>query len=632
MRIVFFAILLFFTKIPFAQQPYTLDRIPDSLKQDVNAVYFLNEIYYKIESSSSLQIKEHKIVTILNREGKQHGVVQVLVDKLMKLEEAEVIVFDATGKQVEKYKKRDFKLYGAHDGISLATDNQVYDLDYPVPGYPHTVEISYTLNLSGYIDIPPFFFGSSDASFLNSQFIIETSTSNDIQYKTYNFDQKPVVTKNNSGTVYRWKLSNLKKPYSETSCYGSEVTTPWVDVAPLTFKYDGYAGSLKNWKEFGSMFYPFYEEKEPFSSERKAFFQSIAAKGNTQKEKIELLYHYLQKETRYVSIQFGIGGYKPFPVSFTEEKKYGDCKGLTHYMKNILQAAGIKSYAALINAGSNRYPVDPAFAGNRFNHVILCVPGEKDTIWLECTSKQTRTGRLSNFTENRYALLLTEDGGKLVRTPDSRADDNIWQNYTMVDLYEDGSAILKSKLFVTGEFKEVVYTYMLNKTKDDLKKVLVGYFAYKNPDDLELKVTGDSAGGYILELALAYSKYYDFKAGSKHFFPVYASQFTDEDMKPSERRKFDYVFDYPYSKTEQTIIRLPASFTKESIPPPKTIKNQFLDYKNEISFDESTRTISMHTQLTIGKHIIPAPAYNDVAVAMEYIKKADNHKIILKKD
>ena len=95
---------------------------------------------------------------------------------------------------------------------------------------------------------------------------------------------------------------------------------------------------------------------------------------------------------RYVSIQLGIGGFKPSAAKFVDEKKYGDCKALTNYMKNLLSVVGIASYPALINAGYNKYPADTRFPSDPFNHVILCVPMEKDTVWLECTSNNAKAG------------------------------------------------------------------------------------------------------------------------------------------------------------------------------------------------------------------------------------------------
>ena len=67
----------------------------------------------------------------------------------------------------------------------------------------------------------------------------------------------------------------------------------------------------------------------------------------------------------------------PFPATFVDEKKYGDCKALSNYMRALLKAVDIPSYYALIRAGENEEPADFDFPHNNFNHAILCVPFKK---------------------------------------------------------------------------------------------------------------------------------------------------------------------------------------------------------------------------------------------------------------
>ena len=609
---------------------YSSLTLPDSLKKDANAVYHLEEMFVDIQSSSKMTIRLHTIVSVLNKNGLHHSVIRIGVDKLRKLEDVNVKVYNESGIEISRYKKKDFKLEGTYDGVTLASDDKLYELDFPVPGVPCTIETDYTLEVSGYIDIPSWYFGTPAESFKTSRYTLRTAVP--VNYKTYNSSVKPIITQDAGYTVYKWEMNNCPVPEREPGSYGSKIFMPWIDISPTQFSYDGYPGSLTNWKEFGKWSYPFYEEQNPFPEDRVNTFKMLVQEAKTEKEKISILYKYLQKETRYVSIQYGIGGFKPFPVSFAEKKKYGDCKGLTHYMKNILNAVGIKAYAALINAGANQLPVDPFFASSEFNHVILCVPLQNDTVWLECTGKQTLPGVLGNFTENRNALLITENGGVLVKTPASKSINNQWIAKSDVKVFDDGGALVHSRIFVSGEFWDYIYSYTEAKSKDDIKKALVNAFGYKAPDDLELKMLGDSSDGHLIEINLAYGQFFDFKAGAKLFFPIRHYKLNDETIKPAEERKYQYLFDFPYIKTDSTTYQLPAILKKESVPAAKEIKNEFVQYKNDVQLNEATLELKVITHLLLNNHIIPPKQFNAVANSFEAIKKDEAQKIVLKKE
>ncbi|MDQ6723014.1 MAG: hypothetical protein M3Z01_01935, partial [Thermoproteota archaeon] len=92
------------------------------------------------------------------------------------------------------------------------------------------------------------------------------------------------------------------------------------------------------------------------------------------------------------------------------------------------------------------YPSDP------FNHVILCVPFDKDSIWLECTSNSNEFGVLGAFTENKNALLLTENGGVLISTPKSRSNENILNIKTKIYLDDQGGSKTTSSIYCRETF------------------------------------------------------------------------------------------------------------------------------------------------------------------------------------
>ena len=158
----------------------------------------------------------------------------------------------------------------------------------------------------------------------------------------------------------------------------------------------------------------------------------------------------MQENTRYVSIQLGLGGWQSYDPEYVYKNGYGDCKALSNYVQRMLEAVGITAYPVLIRAGEYAPDIVPEFSGNQFNHVILCVPDQKDTIWLECTVNNFPAGYLGQFTEDRYALLISPEGGHLVRTPTSPPEANRQIRKAKVVLDRNGNALVDAEVTTTG--------------------------------------------------------------------------------------------------------------------------------------------------------------------------------------
>ena len=225
---------------------------------------------------------------------------------------------------------------------------------------------------------------------------------------------------------------------------------PCIIFGPTEFQMDDYKGNMSSWQEFGKFVYTLKQGRDVLPDPIKQKVHELTDGIPDIMNKIKTLYNYLQKNTRYISIQLGIGGWQPFDAKYVANKSYGDCKALTNYMFRLLKEAGIPSYYTLVRAGRNEGYITDDFPSQQFNHVILCIPLQKDMTWLECTSQTLPAGYLSDFTCNRYALLVNEEGGRLVRTITYGLKENLQNRRIGLVLNEEGTLDVKLQHDMAG--------------------------------------------------------------------------------------------------------------------------------------------------------------------------------------
>ncbi len=422
------------------------------------------------------------------------------------------------GAIVENYKQNDLNIVSFGEG--LIDDAKDYYKQLHATRFPVTVEVTFSKKFKGILNYPNYQILVAGQGVEQSVYTAKIIKKLDLRFKEVNIHLPPVVSEDDKYKIYTWSVKNLAPVKFEEGSVSYESRYPCILLAPNNFELDDYKGNMSSWKDFGYWYANLGEGTNILPKARIDFFSQLVSPAKTDKEKIRIVYEYLQNNFRYVSIQLGIGGYKPISAQFTDEKKYGDCKGLSNYMQTVLNYLNIRSYQALINAGYNSEPIDPSFPCNLFNHVILCVPLKNDTVWLECTSKTTDFGTLGSFTENKNALLITENGGVLIPTPKSTVSANLLHAYTIIDLKEDGSGATTTKITGTGEYLEELFSIMDEKS-DLQKEYIMNNWGFKDPGSITFLPESNS-GSFGLSVKQESSNIPDLKAGNKMFLSPWA--------------------------------------------------------------------------------------------------------------
>jgi tetratricopeptide (TPR) repeat protein len=170
---------------------------------------------------------------------------------------------------------------------------------------------------------------------------------------------------------------------------------------------------------------------------------------STKRLLVEAVYDFVVSQTRYVGLEFGIHGFKPYRVDDVLRRRFGDCKDKASLMHGLLEALGIDSRLVLLRMRRlGTIPAAPASLAV-FNHAILYVP-DLD-LFLDGTASFTGSRELPGEDRGAVALVVNPDGPpRFLLTPEARPDENRSESRFDVTLAADGRASIRGASQITG--------------------------------------------------------------------------------------------------------------------------------------------------------------------------------------
>lgn len=625
-------ISLFVTTSTYAKEPptYPISAISEELKKGVNSVYRVDKMTFRILSVSKATLTVHKVISILNANGKAEAREVVSYDKLSKVNSFKGVVYNAAGEQIQKLKSSEIYDQSAYDGFSLYSDNRLKAADLTQGTYPYTVEFEYEIEFKYLFQIPSYHLSADEkTSVERGQFQLIYPSTLKPRFNSIGIESSPSISAEPGGVESMvWNFENVLPVKLEPMGPHWSQVVPHIEVAPSQFSYEGYEGSMENWNEFGRWIQSLNKDRKELPEATKRKVQELTAGLTSTEEKIKVLYEYLQGRTRYVSIQLGIGGFQPFEASVVDETGYGDCKALSNYMVSLLEVANIKANYVLIMAGDNPAPFNPAFTRSQFNHAVVCVPVAKDTVWLECTSQTNPYGYMGRFTGNRKALAITEQGAAIVNTPVYDEVSNVQTRTAEVTLAADGNATALVQTIYTGlQYENSGLNFILGDQFDKQKEWVQNNTDIPNFDikSFAMKNVKDKNPSAIVTLTLALSRNASVSGKRLFLTPnlMNRSTFIPEKV---ESRKTNVFRRMAYSDIDTIQYKVPDSVYPEFLPKPIHIESSFGSYDATFTLDESG--LRYVRKMIMKRGEFPASSYGELLEFYKSVNKADQTKVV----
>ena len=451
-----------------------------------------------------------------------------------------------------------------------------------------------------------------------------------------------------SGSTYTWELKNL--PPIEPEVASPEVSSLAARVAISYAPAQGGAMNITGGRSFASWtdVSRWYSElSDPQSAPDDAIAlkaRELTANAKTELDKIRAIGRYVQ-DMQYISIQIGVGRYRPHSATEVFAKRYGDCKDKANLMRAMLRTLKIEAYAVLIFSGDATF-VRPEWASpSQFNHCIIAVRVSDETkaptviqhatlgrlLIFDATDENTPVGDLPKHEQNSYALIAAGGDGSLVRMPVMPPEANGLEREAEIDLAANGSITANVKERSIGQSAVSERRLFRGLARPEYAKLIENWITIGATGAKVVKVEpsdNHADGRFALDVDFTATHYGQLMQERLLVFkPAILSRRESVFLTNTARRHAVVLESHAY--TESVNIKLPAGFDVDELPDPVKLDTAFGSYSTSYSVKDGQLQFK-RSFVQRASTIAPAD-YAAVRSFFERIRAAEQSPVVLAK-
>ncbi|MEY4549707.1 MAG: hypothetical protein RL685_5902 [Pseudomonadota bacterium] len=218
---------------------------------------------------------------------------------------------------------------------------------------------------------------------------------------------------------------------------------PWSEVLGFV-----HVSTYPSYRDLGAWYWGLSRDQLELDGATRELAQRIAQGATTPRAKVEAVYNWVVKNTRYVALEFGIYGYKPRRSVQTVTRGWGDCKDKAAVIVSLLDALDVPATMVLVRTGLRGRFRSQVASLAPFDHAIAYVP-ELD-LYLDGTAEFSGSGELPAMDQGALALRVLAGDAQLVTLPDNDPTRHVERRQVELRLSSNGGAELALSYETTG--------------------------------------------------------------------------------------------------------------------------------------------------------------------------------------
>lgn len=579
-----------------------------------------------IDADNSYQYEHTRRVRLLNSKADGEGLFVFQMNSDCTLQHFTATLTDDAGTVLRKINQSELRRTDYTP--ELAADYYMLYLDVTPPSYPVTLTYTWRERCrANVVSFPSFCPQRLEGETVqHAVYTIHHPADYALQLSMVNSTLSPVTRQDADGTVTTLTMDALPAIHEEPLAVAVRERVPAVYLAPRRFSFFSTSGSLEGWQAMGQWEYALADGRDLLPDDIVAQLQTAVAGCTTDREKMAVLYALLGHNTRYVNIQLGIGGYQPLMASSTWHLGFGDCKALSNLMKAMLRAVGIDSHLVAISTTDRR--LLPMANFQQMDHMILEVPLQDDTVYVECTNPDVPLGYVHSRIAGHDALELSPAGGRVIRLPAYDADRNRLVTTVEGQLDAEGNAAMRIAQTAHNACYEQ-WAPLAQQRPDDRRQALLARYHLPQATDILDSLVDQKAPFTVPQLSTvvrANSHGYAAATGRRLFVPVHPEQGPALPTLAPQRRQ-PIVISEGRTWTSTYTYQLPEGYAVESLPATASVACPAATYATSVTHEGQRVTIKSELQLRVGT--FPAAMAADLGRVFNAAREGYRSQIIL---